>query len=53
MSTARTLPLGVFILASEAASLDQGLANARAEWEIQKEQLKRKVKADQDARASV
>jgi len=50
VTTARQLPLEVFMLASEVAGADQESANARAEWEMVKAQLKRKVSQDAAAR---
>jgi len=38
------------MLASEVAGADQESANARAEWEMVKAQLKRKVSQDAAAR---
>ena len=50
MSTARKLPFEVFVVASEVAGMDQLMADARAEWDMEKARLRQKVKQDAGSR---
>ncbi len=50
VSTARKLPFEVFVVASEVAGMDQLMADARAEWDMEKARLRQKVKQDAGSR---